>query len=148
MKLLLGSRAFRPILREWARRLATGGGGAGFSAWFMPILSDRSHRLNEACCRFAPLMRMHSWPEVKKAIPKRVRGARAFERPGAARFYETFRSSVVSRIDRYWREFAGGAVRSPGAVPRDPVKKPRLRPIEELIRKICKDDHTKGILVR
>ena len=26
-------------------------------------------------------------------------------------------------------------------------KKPKLRPIQELIRKICKDDHTKGIIV-
>jgi hypothetical protein len=28
------------------------------------------------------------------------------------------------------------------------AEKPKLRPIEELIRKICKDDHTKGIIVR
>lgn len=28
------------------------------------------------------------------------------------------------------------------------AEKPKLRPIEELVRRICRNDHTKGIIVR
>ncbi len=28
------------------------------------------------------------------------------------------------------------------------AQKPKLRPIEELVRRICRNDHTKGIIVR
>jgi len=149
MRLLLRSRAFRPVLGEWARRIETGD-ASGFASWFMEILCDRSHRLSEACRRFSVLMRTGSWREVKEAIPKRLKGARSFRRPAAGRFYGVFRKSVASRIDRHWRDFAGGgrAGPRPGSVDARKPAGPKLRPIEELIRKICKDDHTKGILVR
>jgi len=109
MKLLLGSGDFRQVLREWVRQIQNGS-GLEFASWFMEILSDRSHRLNAACCRFAPLMRKHSWPEVRKRMPKGLHTRGAFDCLGAERFYMKFRKSVVSRIDRYWKEFAKGAV--------------------------------------
>ncbi len=100
---------FRPILKEWMRQLGDGS-GSKFASWFMGILVDRNHRLSEACLRFARLMREYSWLEVHGAIPGRLRGKRVFERPDAGRFYGIFRRAVVSRIDRYWREFSKGAV--------------------------------------
>jgi hypothetical protein len=108
VKLLLRSGDFRQVLREWVRQIENGS-GSEFASWFMKILSDRSHRLNEACCRFAPFMRTYSWSEVRSGMPKGLRTRGTFDRPNAERFYMTFKKSLVSRIDRYWKEFSQGA---------------------------------------
>lgn len=102
---------------EWGRQLEHENVDAYILAnFYMSLLSDeKNSELRSACAAFAVLMKTRSWDEMLALIKGFVdeKTHRAMSKPGAAAFYDQFRSSVIAHIEDYYKQLVKQAKKQP-----------------------------------
>lgn len=113
---------FKQILEEWRIYLANVAASHLFATLYLELMRDPED--NEGrwmATQFVNYTQHRSWKRVFACLRPELEPhvLQAFEGPGAAAFFETWRAMVIQQIHEYWTAFVAAQKKDPRFNPKD-----------------------------